>query len=68
MILPVSPNLLDDCGNAGISARRTIDCLTTLPEHLLVQIKIGMTIVQLNDSQRRSICHNLHSRQKSVLV
>jgi len=30
------PNLLDDCGNAGITSRRTIDCLITLPEHLLV--------------------------------
>ena len=36
MILPFSPNLLDDFGNAGISSRRAIGCLTTLPEQLLV--------------------------------
>jgi hypothetical protein len=36
MILPFSPNLLDGYGNAGLSSRRTIGCLTTLPEYLLV--------------------------------
>ena len=54
------PNLLNDCGNAGISSRRPIDCLTSLPEHLLVQIKIGMAVVELNNSERRSICHFLN--------
>jgi hypothetical protein len=34
--LAFSPNLLDECGNAGITSRRTIDCLTALPEHFLV--------------------------------
>jgi hypothetical protein len=44
-------NLLYDCGNAGIPSSRTIDCLTSLPEHLLMQIKIGMAIVELNDGE-----------------
>ena len=46
-----SPNLLYECGNAGISSRRTIDCLTTLPEHLLVEIKIGVAVVQLHNGE-----------------
>src|SRR5450759_2820723 len=66
-LLVRGPNLLYDCGNAGIPSRRTIDCLTTLPEHLLVWITIGMAIVQLNDSQRRSICHCLYSFHCSVI-
>src|SRR5450830_350164 len=59
--LTFSPNLLDKCGNAGITSRGTIDCLTTLPKHFLVSIKIRMAIVHLNDGQRRPIYHDLYS-------
>jgi hypothetical protein len=30
------PNRLYECGNASIPSRRTIDCPTATPEHLLV--------------------------------
>jgi hypothetical protein len=60
-------NLFYDCSNAGIPSRGTIDCLTTLPEHLLVQVTIGMAIVHLKDSQRCSICHFLYSFHCSVI-
>jgi hypothetical protein len=57
-LLVPGPNLLYECGNAGISSRRTIDCLTTQSEHLLVEIKIGVAVVQLHNGERISVFHH----------
>src|SRR5664280_3790296 len=65
--LPLSPNLFYNRGHACVTSGGTVYRMVALPEHLLVQIKIGMAIVQLNDSQRRSICHFLYSFHCSII-
>jgi hypothetical protein len=46
--LALSPNLLYKRGDARVASCGTVYCVVALPEHLLMQIKIGMAVVYLN--------------------
>jgi hypothetical protein len=49
------PYTFYNCGNAGITSGQAVNSMVTLPEHLLVDIKISMSIVHLNDGEAGSV-------------
>ena len=59
--LALSPNLFYERGDARVTSRGTVYRVVALPEHLLVQIKIGMAVVHLNDCKVFSAAHFLFS-------
>ena len=53
--LTFSPNLLYYGGNAGVSAGLAVFCVVILPKQFLVDIKVCMGVVHLNDGQSCNI-------------
>jgi hypothetical protein len=55
--LALSPNLFHNRGNARVTPSGTVYRVVALPEHLLVQIKIGMAVVHLDDCKVLAPAH-----------